>query len=465
MATRETQDYDLVVIGSGSGLDVSAEAADAGMRVAVVDNGPFGGTCLNRGCIPSKMLIHSADIAETIRGAERFGINAKIESVDWEKMMKRVYDSIDPDSHSVLEGNKRHPNITVFQDTARFVDVRTIEVGDQRIRGASMLIAAGTRPAVPDVPGLHGVRHMTSDQALRLQHQPRRMAIIGGGYIAAEMAHFFGGLGTEITLVYRGDRLLRHEDNDVSRTFTSAFQRRFDVRLNTQVQQVSYGTRGGQGEGPVVVEVSSSEGVESIEVDEVLFATGRIPNTDVLNAKSGGVELDERGYVVVDEFMRTGSEGTWALGDIVGRYELKHNANLEAAYVAHNLFNPESLAAVDYHAMPHAIFSSPQVAGVGLTEREARETGFDYAVGTERYIDTAYGEAIDDTDGFVKVIADRHNGEIIGCHVVGHDASILIQEAVNVMRARRSVDEITQSIYIHPALSEVVQRAFGALGL
>ena len=464
MQANGREEYDLVVIGSGSGLDVSSEAADAGLRVAVIDNGPFGGTCLNSGCIPSKMLIHSADIAESIRTASQFGINARIESIDWQAMMSRVYESIDPDSEMVLEGNKSHPNIDVFQETARFTGERSLEVAGRQITGDSVLIAAGTRPSAPKVPGIDSVRYLTSNEALRIPYQPARLAIVGGGYIAAELAHFFGALGTKVTIFYRGDRLLRREDEDVSAAFTSAFQRRFDVRLHTRLLGISH-VDGSSSERPAVaLETESEDGGDTVEVDEVLFATGRVPNTDVLDAGAGGVELDERGYVVVDEFMRTRANRTWALGDIVGRYELKHNANLEAAHVAHNLMNPDNMLPVDYHAMPHAIFSSPQVAGVGLTEQAARDAGLHYAVGIERYIDTAYGEAIADRDGFVKVLADPESGELIGCHIIGHDASILVQEVVNVMRARQTIDDITRSIYIHPALSEVVQRACARIG-
>ncbi len=202
---------------------------------------------------------------------------------------------------------------------------------------------------------------------------------------------------------------------------------------------------------------------DTVECDVLLVAVGRTSNADRLAVDATGVETDERGFVRTDEFMQTGVEGIWALGDIVGRYQLKHNANLEAAHVANNILNPEQPAVVDYHAMPAAIFGSPQIGSVGITEQAAEEQGIAYAAATHPYDRTAYGQSIDDHDGFVKVLADPSSGEILGCHVIGHDASVLVQEAVNVMRFRLPIDVIAQSIYIHPALPEVLQAAFASV--
>ena len=215
--------------------------------------------------------------------------------------------------------------------------------------------------------------------------------------------------------------------------------------------------------GQIAVEVTSNGNSETIVCDALLLAAGRIPNADLLEVSRTGVEVDGRGFVQVDEYLETGVPGIWALGDIVGKNLLKHGANLEAAYVANNILNPVGKVAVNYHAMPHAIFASPQVAGVGLTEQEAIESGIPYAAATYDYYDTAYGSSIEDRDGFVKVLADPETQEILGCHIIGTDASILIQEATNAMCLGLSTDAITQSIYVHPALPEVVQRAFGAL--
>lgn len=451
------QSFDVIVIGSGSGLEVSSEAADRGLSVAVVEHGPFGGTCLNRGCIPSKMLIHSADVMETIRRAELFGITAQVSAVDWDLIMKRVVGTVDADAQAIEEGNRQQPNIAVFKDTGRFVGHKVLEVGDERITAETIVIAAGTRPRIPDIDGLTDVPFITSDEALRLPSQPRRLVIVGGGYISAELAHFFGALGTEVTIVHRGPRLLRQEDDDVAARFTEVYQRRFTMLLNSVVRRAY---RHGE---EIVLELASDGQKRTLTTDALLLAVGRVPNTDLLDVAQTGVKIDERGFVEADKYLETDVPGVWALGDIVGRYLLKHSANLEAAYVAHNIFNPENRVAVDYHAMPHAVFASPQVASVGLTERQAREQGLPYVASTYRYYDTAYGSSIEDRDGFVKAMAQRETGEILGCHIIGSEASILLQEVANAMRMRLTADAITQSIYVHPALPEVVQRSFGSL--
>jgi dihydrolipoamide dehydrogenase len=446
-----------MVIGSGSGLEISAEADERGLSVAVVEEGPFGGTCLNRGCIPSKILIHCADVMETIQQAGLFGIKANVESVDWGFIMRRAVDEVDGDAAAIERGNRQAPNITVFKGRGRFVGKKTLEVNGERISAETVVIAAGTRPWAPNIPGLSDVPYITSDQALRLPEQPRRLAILGGGYIAAEMAHFYGALGTEVTLIHRGSTMLRAEDEDLARRFTEVYQRRFNLLLNAQV------TRTYRQGDEIALEVSVGGHTVKVAADAFLLATGRVPNTDTLAVAETGVAVDGRGFVKTDEYLETGVPGVWALGDIVGKYLLKHSANLEAAYAANNIFNPDNKVPVNYHAMPHAIFASPQVGSVGLTEREAQEMGVPYAAATYAYYDTAYGSSIEDRDGFVKVLANSETGEILGSHIIGTDASVLIQEVANAMRLGLNTDAITQSIYVHPALSEVVQRAFGEL--
>ncbi len=318
----------MMVIGSGSGLEVSADAAERGLSVAVVEEGPFGGTCLNRGCIPSKMLIHCADVMETIQRSHLFGITAKVESVDWQSIIRRVTEEVDGDARAVEEGNRQSPNVTVFKGTGRFVGEKTLEVNGEQIQAETVVIAAGTRPSVPETPGLEDVPYITSDEALRLPQQPGRLAIVGGGYIAGEMGHFFGAMGTEVTLIHRRSLMLREEDEDVARRFTEVFQRKFNLLLNAEVAQVS---RNGD---EIKLEVAADGHRVELAVDALLMATGRIPNTDTLNVGETGVELDQRGYIQTDQYLETNMAGIWALGDIVGKYLLKHSANLEAAYAS-----------------------------------------------------------------------------------------------------------------------------------
>ena len=235
------------------------------------------------------------------------------------------------------------------------------------------------------------------------------------------------------------------------------YQRKFNMLLDAQVSRAD--SRGQE----IVLEVAMNGSTVEVVADALLMATGRIPNTDLLQVAATGIETDARGFIKTDEYLETGVAGIWALGDIVGKYLLKHSANLEASYATNNIFNPDRKVAVDYWAMPHAIFASPQVAGVGLTEQEAERMGVDYVTASYDYYNTAYGSSIEDRDGFVKVLGDLETGAIVGAHIIGTDASILIQEVVNPMRMGLNTDAITQSIYVHPALPEVVQRAFGEL--
>ena len=393
------EEFDLIVIGSGSGLEVSSMAAERGLSVAVVEQGPFGGTCLNRGCIPSIMLIHCADVMETIQRSALFGIKAKVEALDWNFIIRRATEGIDADALAIEEGNRQSPNITVFKGSGRFVGEKTLEVNGDRIRSETIVIAADTRPSIPEIPGLSEVPYITSDEALRLPEQPQRLAILGGGYISAELAHFFGALGTEVTIIHRQPIMLRDEDEEVANRFTQVFQRKHKILLNSQASRVY---RDG---GDIVLEVISDGETRNVIADVLLVAAGRVPNSDLLSVADTGVETDARGFIKTDEYLQTVAPGIWALGDIVGRYLLKHSANLEASYAAHNIFNPDQWAAIDYHAMPHAIFSSPQVAGVGLTEQRAIELDIPYVSARYDYINTAYGSSIEDRDGFVKVLA------------------------------------------------------------
>ena len=251
--------------------------------------------------------------------------------------------------------------------------------------------------------------------------------------------------------------LLQYEDEQVARRFTEVYQRKFNLVLNAQVASASR-----QGKD-IVVKVSTAGHTQLINCDALLLATGRVPNTDLLQVANTGVEVDQQGFVKADEYLETTVPGIWALGDIVGRYMLKHNANLEASHVANNILRPEHKTAVDYHAMPHAIFASPQVASVGVTEQEAIKQGVPYVAATYDYHETAYGSSIEDHDGFAKVLAHTETEEILGCHIIGSEASMLIQEAANAMRMHLTIKAVTQSIYVHPALPEVVQRAFAAL--
>lgn len=457
--------FDLIVIGGGSGLNVASLAARKGMKVAVIEPGPLGGTCLNRGCIPSKMLIESAEVGETIKRSSIFGIDSEIKGVDFPAIMRRTMEFVDEEAAGIEEAINANPNYTLYKYFARFTGPKKILVGKEEIEGDKILIAAGTSPFVPPIPGLDKTAYHTSDTIFRLEKQPEHVVFIGGGYISAELAHFFGGIGSEVTVLDRGELLVSNEDGEIARNFTEVFSRKYNVLMKANIAGVSGPEPGQEGEVTVSYTVGEGKETKSIKGDLLFVATGRAPATGSLQCKEAGYELSERGFLVVNEYLETSEEGVWALGDIVGKAPFKHGANYEARIIARNLFaSGKDRIKADYSVMPHAIYSSPQVGGVGLTEEQAKEKGIDYAVGRYQYIKTGMGKALDDQDGFVKIIADRKSRRIIGAHILGTDSSILIHELIVAMAAcGGEVSAIQDSIHIHPALSEVVQRAVNSI--
>ena len=447
------QQFDLMIVGAGSGNTIPGPD-HAGWRIAIIEKDTFGGTCLNRGCIPSKMLIHAADVAETIHTAASFGITARIERLDWDRLTGRVWQRIDPLAAAGEQWRQTQPNTTVFKGEARFIGDKTLEVNGQHLTAPRVILAAGSRPAIPAIPGLEEVVYHTSDTVMRLPHQPPRMAILGGGYIGAELGHFFGALGTEITLIHRGDRLLPREDEEISQRFTDLYARRFTVFLHTQVQRVR------QQADTITLDLPVAGRLQQVTCDVLLLAVGRIPNSDLLDVARAGIAVDAQGRVVTNVYHETNVPGIWALGDITSPHQLKHAANAEARTVAYNVAHPTTPRRSNDFAMPHAVFASPQVASVGLTEQQAQAQGGPYVVGKRAYSATAYGWAIEDTESFVKLLAHADTRQVLGAHIIGPHAALLLQPLVNAMRFGETVDQLAHdTFYIHPALTEVVEQA------
>ena len=449
--------FDLVVIGSGSGLDVANAAAEGGLKVAIVEKGRMGGTCLNRGCIPSKLLIHSADVAETIRTAATFGIAVHGYSVDFERIVQRSNSIVDSDSDGILNAFSSVENPKLFHGEAKFVGTKTMEVNGEVIKSNKILIASGTRPEIPEITGLDGSGFLTSDEALRLTKQPKVLTIIGGGYIAAEMAHFFGALGSEINIIQRRKVLIPGEDEEIAAKFTELFAKKYNLYLGYDTQSVKknglmFSVRARNSSGETI----------DLESDQLLVSVGRTPNSDTLNLAATGVEIDSGGYVIVDEHLETTTKGIFALGDAVGRYLFKHSANHEAQYAFNNIMHEDKKIPVDYTGMPHAIFSSPQVAGVGYTERALKQENIHYEKTIYPYIKTAMGQAIEDKHGFVKFLTSK-DGKILGCHIIGSHASIMIHEVLIAIRLGARVQDIARVVHVHPALPEVVSRAASSI--
>jgi len=460
--------FDLIVIGSGSGLDVAnAAATEKGFKVAIIEKDKLGGTCLNRGCIPSKLLIHSADIIEIIKKADIFGITVKDYTIDFQQIVNRVNKIVNTDSNEIKKGLQSSKNLQLFIQECKFIGEKKILIAnDKIITSDTILIASGTRPNIPKIKGLKNVEYITSNEALRLKQQPKSLTIIGGGYIACELAHFFGSLGTKINIIQRNDLLIPNEDTDISTRVTDIFSKKYNIYLGYNAELVFYDSKdkNGLNKTKIINVIAKNKFGNYVKVssDQLLIAIGRIPNSDLLNIEKSGVKMNERGFIVVDEYLETNIKGIFALGDIVGKYQFKHNANNEAQYAYNNIVHPDKKIPVNYTAMPHAIFTYPQIAAVGYTEQQLTKEKIEYEKSIYPYIQTGMGQVIEDKEGFVKFIIDKRNRTILGCHIMGTDASILIHEVLVAMRIGKDkgkIDNITRTIHIHPSLSEVISKA------
>ena len=450
--------YDLVVVGAGSG-NMLPDSVLAGRRVAVVEAGLFGGTCLNRGCIPSKILVYTADVAQTVRDAAAFGIDASLGKADWPAIRDRVFGHIDTVPGKAVD-YRRRSGVDVYTGQARFTGPKELRVGEDTLRASSIVLATGSRPKIPDVPGLADVPYLTSDNVMRLPELPGSMAILGGGFIAAEMGHVFSSLGSKITVIERGPAMLSRHDTDISKAFTTAVGQQVDLRLNTTVQRVDATADG------VRLSLLTPDGPAEVTAAKLLVAVGRRPNSDLLNLPAAGISTDEHGHVRTDHRLRTMVPGVWALGDLANHFQLKHMANAEARVVWHNIVHPDQPREARFPVVPVAVFADPQVASAGATEQELIASGRPYLAATRRYGSTAYGWALQDTTSFVKVLADPETRLLLGAHLIGPQASILVQPLVQAMCLGSTIDDVaTGVLYIHPALTEVVEQALLGLGV
>lgn len=459
--------FDLAIIGTGSGNAlVTADFDDK--HVAIIESGSFGGTCLNVGCIPTKMFVYAADVANTVAHAHRYGIDATLTGVRWPDIRDRVFGRIDPISAGGKDYRVNGPNTTAFLGHGTFVGPRRLRI-DANHQGAAVIpagveitaeqivIAAGARPTVPTVVSESGVPFHTSDTVMRLDELPRRLVILGSGFIAAEFAHVFSALGSQVTVVARSSALLRKLDTEISARFTAIARQQWDLRLDTVLTRVSGNER--------EVSLDFADG-SRVSGDVLLVATGRVPNTERLGLDFAGIATRQDGGVSVDAYGRTSVEGVWALGDVSSAHQLKHVANHEARIVAHNLAHPGDLRSFDHRYVPSAVFTCPQIATVGLTEEQVKASGRSYVTKSQAYGDTAYGWAMEDTTGVCKVIADPATGELLGAHVMGHQASNLIQPLIQGMSFGQTAHQMARGQYwIHPALGEVVENALLGLEL
>ncbi len=454
------KEYDVIVIGSGSGMSIVSGALNHGLKVALVDKGPLGGTCLNVGCIPSKMLIYPADRIVEIQEAKKLGISAEIKDIDFSSIMERMRSVVDDGVSHMREGLKYAENLDYYETEGHFIEDYTIEVNREKIKGEKIFIVSGARPLIPPIKGINEVNYLTNETVLQLKEKPESMVIIGGGYIAAEFGHFFAAMGTKVTIVQRGPRLVKNEEPEISELLKKEMGKRMKIHTNIEVVEVRK-----NGNGYTVVGRDKKTGEEKeFPGEKILVAAGRKSNADLLKVENTGVKTDKRGYIIVNEYFETSKKNIWACGDAIGKYMFKHTANEEADLMWSNAMHAEhdKKVPMDYLATPHAVFSYPQIASVGLTEEQAKKE-YDILVGKAEYSSVAKGEAMVEETSFAKAIVEKGTWRILGFHIIGPYAPMLIQEVINAMASDGTIMPIARAQHIHPALPELILRTLSRL--
>ncbi len=448
------KEYDLIVIGAGGGTKISTPAAKMGHKVAIIEKEDLGGTCLNRGCIPSKMLIHPANVLESARNMEKYNISHTGEfQTDFESLVRRVTKTVMDESAGISENYKDVDNLDYYAGTATFINDNTIEVNDEHLTAPKIIVATGSRPSVPPIPGLEGTPYMTSREALRNETLPKRLLVIGGGYIATELGHVYNAMGSETVFFVRGG-YLSHEDETISEEFQKSFEKKHITRYGTKELTVSYE------DGVFTLSGTDPEGNEVKETGDALFvATGVVPNTDGLGLENTSVKTNERGYIQVDDHLKTDAESVYGIGDVIGNFLFRHSVNFEGEYLLGQLFGGDTPAAIDYPPMPHAVFTSPEIGGVGKTEKQLRDEGANYLAVTHEYQHSAQGMARLPEEGLVKLLFDRDTKKLLGAHIIGDEAATMVHQLIMAMTMNATSTDLLRMIYIHPALPEIVRNA------
>lgn len=495
------KNYDIVIIGSGAGLSFVNIALKNGLTCALIENTKFGGTCLTRGCIPSKILVYPADVIRQSQHVKKIGLDFAPPVISWDTIAKRMWSEIDQ-SKDIENGMADIENLTIYKGTGEFTGEYTMKVkmknGDysEEFSGEKFIIAAGGRSFIPPIDGLSEAGYITSENFFgdAFPKNPwKSLVIVGGGAIGGEFAHIFSALGTNVTVVEMQNHLVSTEEEEISIHLEKQFaDNGIDVRLNHKVTAVKKTLKG----KIVTVEDVVTGDKKNIKCQEIFISSGIRSNTDILKIENTAVEVDRKGWIVTNEHLETSQKNIWAIGDINGKYQFRHKANYETKICINNVFNADKHGhkhklSADYSKIPWAIFTYPQIAHVGMTERQALDKGYRILVGRNNYSSVAKGFAMgyspgDSDDGFVKLIVDE-NMLILGVHIIGPYAAILIQSFVYLMNAgftctmydkdgesyrydhegfcieAGTFEPMVNSIVIHPSLSEVTGWIIGKL--
>ncbi len=451
------KEYDVIVIGAGTGLSIAFKAQASKLKVALIDKANVGGTCVNVGCVPSKILIYHADRIADIEEAKKLGIEAKVKRIDFPAIMDRMKATIDESRTWMRNEIASSEGLDFFNDEARFVDDYTLNVGRETVRGRKIFVATGARPLIPPINGVNKINYLTNENLLNLRERPESIIIIGGGYIGVEYAHFFAAMGTKVTIVQRQSRLLANEEPEIADHLKEVLSKRMDILTNWETVEVWEK----KGVYTVMLKNLDTGYEKAVTGTKILVAAGRISNADLLDVHKTGVTTNQTNYIDVDNTLQTSKANIWALGDAIGRQMFTHAGEMMQRVAWRNATSRKKVS-FDFSLVPHAVFTRPQIASLGLTEEQAAKS-HEILVGRANYSDVVMGDAMMESESFAKAIVEKRTEKILGFHIIGPDAAILIQEVVNAVARGGDVKSITDNMHIFPALSEIIPETLNNL--
>lgn len=442
--------YDAIVIGTGqAGPSLAARFAGEGRETAIVERHLFGGTCVNTGCTPTKALVASARAAHMARRTEDFGVSVGGPvTIDMEKVKARKDAIVRQSTEGVEKWLKGTDNLTVYEDHARFVGPKTLSVGDRRITADRIFINVGGRAYIPS--GFEEVNYLTNSGMMELEEVPEHLVIVGGGYIGLEFGQMYRRFGSEVTIIERGERLLPREDKDISEAIREIL-REEGVRFRFNAECIG----GTEQNGTITVSLDCEEGPSKIEGSHLLLAAGRRPNTDDLGLENTGIETDDRGFIEVDDRLRTSQDGVWALGDCNGEGAFTHTAYNDYEIAADNIIDGDSRRISD-RITCYGLFIDPALGRVGMTEAQARASGRNVLIGKRPMKRIARAREKGETKGFMKILVDADTEEILGAAILGIEGDEIIHSVIDMMYAGEPYTTIQRAVHIHPTVSELI---------
>jgi len=438
------KNFDLIIIGGGRASNLAVKAGKQGKKVALIEKQTLGGTCPNRGCVPSKLLIGYAHVARSIKESKRHFIDATIENINVKKIFEETNTYVSK-IDSAYE-SRFNENVEIFRGAGSFLSNNTIKVNNEELSAPHIVIATGTRPIKP----LH-VKAWSSDDIFPLEGNiPKSITIVGSGFIACELANFFDAVGVETKLLSRSQRILGNEDGDISEIFKEEFTKNVDVAFDTTIKSIDFK------DNNFHLSLIKKDQTISTHISEaLLYATGRQSSADTLNLENTSIEIDDKGFIKRDELFETSAKGVYVVGDAAGEYMLQHAAAYEVNHLGKILLE-DCKNPLEFKYMPHAVFTDPEVASVGMSEEKAKKSGIEYVTSTTNWLASAKAQSTRLKYPRTKFIINPKNYEILGCHMIGPESSTMMHQVLAVMHIENDIRHLKDMLYIHPALSEAI---------